>query len=276
MTVKTTNQVFYIVGERILIPHDKIMQQNSQLESFLSEPLTAPFSIQIESSFDSEYNFNENDFPSERSTVKLYPQQELGNFKQSYQIAQLYDLIFDTQLLRNAGRALQIAHHFSTHQYCGRCGNKMSHDSEALYAQCEPCDDVFYPRISPCMIVLVYKDDEILLAKRPNSTVDWYSLLAGFVEAGESLEQCIHREVYEEVKLKVGNIQYFSSQAWPFPNQLMVGYFAKYISGEIKVDGVELDKAKWFPINNLPKYPPTLSISGQLIEHFLKNKGNIQ
>jgi NAD+ diphosphatase len=170
-----------------------------------------------------------------------------------------------------AGRALQLHRWFKQHQYCGQCGRPTQNHPQESALYCQPCELTYYPRISPCIICLVVKGEECLLARHDRHPEGLYSTLAGFVEAGENLEQTLHREIMEEVGIKVKNIQYFSSQAWPFPNQLMVGFFVEYDSGEIKVDDVEIKDAKWFHYSNLPKTPPTFSISGQLIKTFINS-----
>ncbi len=273
MKQNTQTMTYYITGTKILVSNDGQFSPDSYLEKLLGEPITAPFMMKLS-------NQPHDAISPDFTKVMLYQRidtesAEFEYITENYNVANLYDLIYDQDLLQNAGKALQIGHHFNTHQFCGRCASPMQLHIEEFYAKCEPCNDTFYPRISPCMIVLVYRGREVLLAKRPEPAPKWYSILAGFVEAGESIEECVHREVYEEVKLKVGNIKYFNSQAWPFPNQMMVGYTAEYVSGEIEIDGIEIGEAQWFNIDDLPDYPPNLSISGQLIEHFIKSNGII-
>ncbi|MFW6053162.1 MAG: NAD(+) diphosphatase [Desulfosalsimonas sp.] len=116
------------------------------------------------------------------------------------------------------------------------------------------------------------KNDQILLARNNQVRIPFYSLLAGFVEPSETLEECVRREVKEEVDITVENIQYFGSQPWPFPNSLMIGFTAEYASGKIQIDSAELSDAGWFDKDSLPQIPPPLSIAGQLIEWFVKNR----
>ena len=139
--------------------------------------------------------------------------------------------------------------------------------------KCHNCHaPLVYPKISPCIITLIHKDKSILLAHNKNFPVNLYSTIAGFIEAGESAEACLIREVKEEVGIEVHNIKYFQSQSWPFPGQLMLGYFAEYKSGEITPDNDEIDDAQWFEVDNLPNTPPPgVSISGDLIQHFLNS-----
>ena len=172
-------------------------------------------------------------------------------------------------------RSLQLTDWKSNNKFCGVCGSKMKgHETErAMYCECN--NILIYPKISPCIIVLVTNGEKILLAHNKNFPGNFYSTLAGFIEAGESAEDAIHREIFEEVKVKVKNIEYFGSQSWPFPSQLMLGYHAEYSEGEIKPDGVEIDNADWFHFENLPQVPTgNISISGQLIESYINKLKN--
>ena len=172
-------------------------------------------------------------------------------------------------------RSLQLTDWKSNNKFCGVCGSKMKgHETErAMYCDCN--NILIYPKISPCIIVLVTNGEKILLAHNKNFPGNFYSTLAGFIEAGESAEDAIHREIFEEVKVKVKNIEYFGSQSWPFPSQLMLGYHAEYSEGEIKPDGVEIDNADWFHFENLPQGPTgNISMSGQLIESYINKLKN--
>jgi NAD+ diphosphatase len=165
-----------------------------------------------------------------------------------------------------ASRAVQVAGWAETHRFCGRCGATTERDLLERCLRCPRCALVVYPRISPAIIVLVRRGDEALLARSGRFPVPFYSTLAGFVEAGESLEETLHREVREEVGIEVDRLRYFGSQSWPFPNSLMVGYFAEYAGGEIVVDGEEIADAQWFAHDALPKVPPRHSIARSLID----------
>ncbi|MEP5763137.1 MAG: NAD(+) diphosphatase [Halieaceae bacterium] len=166
-----------------------------------------------------------------------------------------------------AGRAQQLLHWDNENQFCGRCGDSMENHASERARTCEPCGSMVYPRIAPCIIVLVSRGEEMLLARNANFPVKMFSTLAGFIEAGESAEECLVREVKEEVGVDVGNIRYFNSQSWPFPNQLMLGFFAEYSGGDIVCEEEEIAEAHWFKPNDLPTIPPVHSISGQLIRH---------
>jgi NAD+ diphosphatase len=169
-----------------------------------------------------------------------------------------------------AGRALQIAQWFYDHRYCGRCGQETRQDEIDRAKVCTPCELRFYPRISPCMIVLVTRGEELLLAHHQRASRVMYSTLAGFVEAGESVEECVRREIMEEVGVSVGKLEYFRSQPWPFPAQLMLGFFAEYDAGDIHIDPVEIVDAKWFRYDQLPQTPAPASVAGQLIAHYIE------
>lgn len=180
--------------------------------------------------------------------------------------------VLPSQAFQLAGRALQIARWFYDHRFCGRCGKPTTWDSFDFARVCESCALRFYPRISPCMIVLVTRGDEILLAHHQRANRVVYATLAGFVEAGESVEECVHREVYEEVGLRVGKLEYFGSQPWPFPGQLMLGFFAEYEAGEISIDPNEIIDAKWFRYDELPQVPAAASVAGQLIARYVEHR----
>ena len=168
-------------------------------------------------------------------------------------------------------RSLQLSEWKRNNQFCGVCGTKMKmHETErAMFCKCNSA--LVYPKISPCIIVLVTKGEELLLAHNKNFPGTFYSTLAGFIEAGESAESAIHREIFEEVKVRVQNIKYFGSQSRPFPSQLMLGYHAEYLEGEITPDGEEIDLADWFHYKDLPNVPTgNISISGQLIESYIE------
>lgn len=171
-----------------------------------------------------------------------------------------------------AGRAFQIMEWDRTHQYCGHCGTHTVQVSGKRAKLCPNCHLVNYPRLSPAVIVLVERGTEILLARAHHFPANLYSILAGFVEPGESLEDAVIREIYEEVSIVVKDIQYFGSQPWPYPNSLMIGFTATYASGDIQVDENELADAAWFSKNDLPLIPPKLSIARRLIDWFVTGK----
>jgi len=167
------------------------------------------------------------------------------------------------------GRARQLLHWRKTHQFCGCCGERLQRHQTETAMHCAQCGVMYYPRINPVVITLIHRDDSILLARRndPNFNHFW-SIVAGFVEAGESLVNAVRREIREEVGIEVKNITHVSSQQWPFPNNLMIGYRAEYASGEITPDGEEIAEARWFTYDNLPRIPGKVSIARKLIDAF--------
>lgn len=179
---------------------------------------------------------------------------------------------FDKALLKQAMRAKQISYWLKTNRYCGQCGQKNQLKNKEAAYHCNDCKLDFYPRISPCIIVLVTRGNEVLLGRSPYFRPEVYSLLAGFVEAGESIEEAVHREVFEEVGISINNLRYQHSQSWPFPHSLMMGFIAEYESGEIQVDHNELEDACWFHIDNLPKKPFILSIARNILDGYLQMK----
>lgn len=176
--------------------------------------------------------------------------------------------LLDEELWRVAGTALQFLDWDRNHQFCGRCGGPTTASETDRSRSCPRCSLHFYPRISPAIIVGIHRAGRILLARnrRYRGPHPLYSVLAGFVEPGESLEECVRREVVEEVSLELGEIRYFASQPWPFPDSLMVGFTAEYGAGEIRVDGEEILDADWFDRDTLPAIPPQGTIARRIID----------
>jgi NAD+ diphosphatase len=169
-----------------------------------------------------------------------------------------------------AGRGAQLLAWERDHSYCGRCGGAMMLEERERAMRCRPCGRSVYPRISPCVIVLVTDGEYLLLARNARTRRPFYSTLAGFVEAGENLEHCLAREVREEVGVEVADLRYFGSQPWPFPDQLMLGFHASYRDGEIVCEPGEIADAGWFHYRELPATPPPASIAGQLIQSYIQ------
>jgi len=176
------------------------------------------------------------------------------------------------ELFALAGRASQIIDWDRDHRYCGRCGDPTQEQAEDRSKRCPACGLTSYPRISPAVIVAVTRGERILLASNRRHAGALYSVLAGFVEAGESLEQCVHREIREEVGIEVTDVRYFGSQPWPFPNSLMIAFTARHTAGEIVVDTGELIEAGWFPVGALPPIPDRGTISRRLIDWFVEGR----
>ena len=177
---------------------------------------------------------------------------------------------FDTESFLIASRASILNNWHSKNTYCNYCGNVNKFDLEEGAFKCECNNALNYPSISPCIITLIYDDERILLGRSKFFPENMYSTLAGFIEAGENAEQALIREVSEEVNVEVSQIEYHSSQSWPFPSQLMLGYKCKYQKGEIVLNDKELEDAQWFNIKELPNIPPDTSISGQLIRSYIE------
>jgi len=165
--------------------------------------------------------------------------------------------------LLNTG--FQVWQWWQDHRFCGRCGERTGPHPRERARWCTRCHMPWYPRIAPCIITVIRRDDRFLLAKSSRVTRNFYSLIAGFVEPGESLEQAVAREVKEETGLEVDNIRYQGSQPWPFPHQLMVGFFADYRSGDLYLQEDELADAGWFAVDDHPPVPPHTTIAGRLI-----------
>ena len=168
-----------------------------------------------------------------------------------------------------AGRAKQILAWRRDHAHCGRCAAPMQEHATDRAVQCPQCGLTSYPRLSPSIIVLVRKGEEMLLARNARWPAGMFSTLAGFVEPGESIEQTVHREVMEEVGVSVSNLRYLGSQPWPFPNSLMLGFHADYAGGEIVCATDEIADARWFHYSRPPNVPPSTTISGWLIDAFV-------
>ncbi len=168
-----------------------------------------------------------------------------------------------------AGRAKQIVEWDRTHRFCGRDGTETVPGRDRFAKECPRCGMLFYPRLSPAVIVLIRRAESVLLARSPGFPPGMYSVLAGFVEPGESIEETIGREIREEVGVEVANVRYFGSQPWPFPNSLMIGFTADYAGGELRVEPEEIEDARWYPVEELPALPPKVSIARQMIDDFV-------
>lgn len=175
----------------------------------------------------------------------------------------------DDRWLAIAGRAQQLLEWERTHRFCGVCGNPTERAAGERAMRCRVCSHSAYPRISPAMMCLVTRGHEILLARNANFPPGRFSALAGFLEAGESVEDAIHREVREEVGIEVKNTRYFASQSWPFPHSLMIAFTAEYAGGELLPNATEIVEAHWYRHDNLPQLPPKVSIARALIDDTL-------
>ena len=176
--------------------------------------------------------------------------------------------VMDKMSVNAVARARELLFWRKKRQYCGFCGAELIDNESDISRICPECSNTFYPVLAPAVITAVCREDKLLLAHNARFKEKLYGLVAGFVEAGENLESAVAREIREEVGIEVKNIRYFSSQVWPFPNSLMVGFFAEYASGEIKVDGREITDADFFSIDEFPDIPRHGSIARSLIDAF--------
>lgn len=176
--------------------------------------------------------------------------------------------VLDDRLFALAGRALQLIDWDRSHQFCGRCGTRTEPRSGERVRVCPACGLSAYPRVAPAVMALVRRGRELLLGRGPHFPAGMYSALAGFVEPGESLEQCVQREVAEEVGVEVANLRYFASQPWPFPHSLMIAFTCDWAGGELRPQPGEIEAAGWFDVFQLPKLPSKISIARSLIDAF--------
>lgn len=169
-------------------------------------------------------------------------------------------------------RAKMLLEWKKRHTYCGACGEQLFSSENDIAMKCSACREAYYPQVAPAVIVAVTKEDKILLAHNFRFKERVHSLIAGFVEAGESIEQAVSREIFEETGINVCDIRYAGSQSWPFPNSLMLGFTAKYASGTLAVDGTELECADWYTADDLPQLPEKGSIARRIIDDFCSEK----
>jgi NAD+ diphosphatase len=182
-------------------------------------------------------------------------------------IRSLFGLISD-RFFSVAARALQLLEWDRTHRYCGSCGAPTRMKPGERARECPACGQLTYPRISPAVIMAVTRGDRLLLARARRFPTGFYSVLAGFVEPGETLEHTVAREVREETAVEVKNIRYFASQPWPFPHSLMIAFTAEHAAGEIRVDETEILDAGWYAADALPSIPDPISVARRLIDSF--------
>lgn len=167
--------------------------------------------------------------------------------------------------IKECARALALLHWRQRTRFCGVCGCILQDDKYEVARTCIQCGEIVFPRISPAIIILVHKGDKILLARHVQRNTNVYTCLAGYMECGETIEQCAEREVYEETALKITNIRYCASQAWPYPDQLMIALHADWESGDIVVQQDEIDDARWFSTDSLPETPQSGTVAYSLI-----------
>lgn len=203
-------------------------------------------------------------------TCEVATQRELPANWQAFPLRGLFGRL-DAEAYNLVDYASQIVYWQRTSHYCPVCGHLTQAEHGTWGRRCPHCGHVAYPHVTPAILALVYDGERVLLTHKPG----WdkrYSCIAGFTEPGESLEECVQREVYEEVGLEVTDVEYMGSQSWPFPHQLMVGFVARYVSGDIRLEEKELDDAQWFPLDALPQLPPPQSLAHKLIVAWAKRK----
>lgn len=186
-------------------------------------------------------------------------------------VRELHGLVPDIEMAY-AAYAARILDFDQSTTFCGRCSAKTFPSTTERARICTACNRTIYPRVSPAIIVLIKRGEQVLLARSPRFTPGVYSVLAGFNEPGENLEQTVHREVLEEVGIAVKNLRYFGSEPWPFPDSLMIGFVADYAGGEIRIDPREIEEAGWFSRDRLPPTPSKTSISRALIEAWIRGE----
>ena len=173
------------------------------------------------------------------------------------------------ELYMKAGKCAELLYWDHNTRFCGVCGAPMKMHTE-ISKRCTQCGKEVWPQLATAVIVLIHRGDEVLLVHARNFRTDFYGLVAGFVETGETLEEAVHREVMEETGLRIKNLRSFGSQPWPYPCGLMVGFNADYDEGEIHLQRSELSKGAWFKKDHLPTIPEKLSIARKLIDAWLE------
>lgn len=202
-------------------------------------------------------------------SAEIDPAAKLPPGYSAYSLRRLFGRM-DPAVIDVAGTAYQVQYWDKNHQVCSACATVLDVRSGSRCKICSKCNIEYYPRIAPAMIVLVEDGDLILLARHARLPPGMYALIAGFLEPGETLEQCVAREVLEETGIEVDNVTYFSSQPWPFPHQIMIGFFARRSGGELRVDSTELEDARFFHKDELPMLPPPITVARHLIDAWLE------
>ena len=271
----------YLNFKSILNEHEEVLQEDvcfvfyegQLIVKFNANEINIPKREEIEElglTINKEYCFGEFNI----GKCYIVECEDIKRLPMNFQIISLYQLgqIVDEEIFLIAGRANHLLNWDNSHKYCSRCGSPNINKEDERAKVCTKCGTVTYPVICPAIIVAITRSDEILLAHNKNFEDNMYSIIAGFVDAGEDLESTVKREVFEEVGIKIKNIKYYGNQTWAFPNSLMIGFFAEYESGEIKVDGKEILDAAWFKKDNLPNLPKKMSIARKMINNFIENK----
>ena len=262
-----SKKVFFIQGDSLLLPED------SQPVDYSCSQFEKGFSIELAGNFIEPDIFDipeiQGSSQSKINVVSVSPRAMLPEKWKTIHIRQLLAMN-DSQDMSNILRACHIAQWRWDSRFCGTCGSTNIYVPKEVHRRCPKCGRLEFPRICPAVIVLITDDDNrILLAHNKRFKAGLYSLISGFNEAGENLEETAAREIREEVNIEVSDIGYYKSQPWPFPNSLMIGYKARYLSGTIKPDEKEIADAAWFTPDNLPELPSAGSLSRLLIDSWL-------
>lgn len=204
-----------------------------------------------------------------RAAMLDFPVTDLPNYEMKSLRSSYYAL--PTEFYLKAGKCQELLYWDSTTKFCGVCGSPMKMDTD-ISKKCTNCGKEIWPQLATAIIVLVHKEDEVLLVRAKSFKSDYYGLVAGFVETGETLEEAVHREVREETGIQIKNLRYFGSQPWPYPCGLMVGFNADYDSGTIHLQLSELTRGAWFRKDNLPPIPERLSIARMILDNWINKE----
>jgi len=263
-TIKEDSKLIIFCDNKILYDQDKNTYSFAIKDLNLSDQLGPYLAIAlIDNCFVYVLNIDE-----DQNILGLFMDPDVIHF---VELRQMLGILDQSSFLL-LSRATILKSWLSANVFCSICGNQNSFNKKEGAFECSCNAAPKYPTISPCIITLIYDEDNILLGRSKFFPPNMYSTLAGFIEAGENAEEALIREVKEEVNVEITNIKYFSSQSWPFPAQLMLGYFCQYKKGEIILNDAELEDARWFDIKELPIIPPDASISGQLIRSYIEDR----
>ena len=247
----------------ILFYHEKSLLLKTAGEGF-EIPRKRDFS-EISDITTKSYLFALNDVPC----FLIWDSLKIDNSKFVYKETSLFRSLKQKEIAWIGIVGFQLLTWYEQNKFCGKCGSKTQEKEDERAIICPNCNTMVFPKISPAIIVAITCNDKILLAHNSNFQGNWYSLVAGYADVGESLEEAVIREVKEEVGVAVKNLRYYKSQPWPFSGSMMIGFIAEADSNQpISIDNKEITSAEWFTRYNLPNHPPTLSIAGEMIEKF--------
>ena len=257
------------IGENDFILH---FDGNSLLLKIIGDEFVLPRKNDIAGISDSTENiflFKLNNF----SCFLIWDCPKIDNSQFTYKEISFFRTFKQQEIAWASIVGYQLMSWYSQNKFCGKCGSKTIEKTDERAIICPDCKTVVFPKISPAIIVAITCNDKILLAHNSNFPISWYSLIAGYADIGESLEETVIREVKEEVGLNVKNIRYYKSQPWPFSGSMMIGFFAEADETQtICVDNIEITDAAWYSRGNLPNHPPSISIAGEMIDKFEKGE----